>query len=400
MGNEKPNVLVVDDDDGVLRAYQATMRRWDCDVETADSGRRAIEILGTKHFDVIVTDVNMPEMDGLEFLRAVREQDPEIPIVLVTGNPGIEAATRAVEEGAFGYLVKPVEAAELEDFVRRAIQRRRLLRVESQGLLEAARPCSFGDRTELELHFASALDRLWMAYQPAISWNERRVFGYEALLRSDEPGMEDSLQIVDAAERLGRLPEVGRTVRALVANDMAEAPPAACILVKLHAADLHDEELFAPDAPLSRVAGRVLLEITERVALDTMVDVEDRVCRLRRMGYRLAVDDVDAGYAGLSSIMRIEPELAKIDASLVRGIDTDARRRAIARSLFELCSELGTDVLAGGVETAAERDALLSLGCDRFQGHLFAKADRGFCPLSFEASSQTLAIATVRSAVG
>jgi EAL domain-containing protein (putative c-di-GMP-specific phosphodiesterase class I) len=90
------------------------------------------------------------------------------------------------------------------------------------------------------------------------------------------------------------------------------------------------------------------------------------------------VDDLGAGYAGLSSFSQLEPDIAKIDMSLVRGIDSDARKQSIVRSMTRLCDELGTLVVVEGVETTAERDTLVDLGCDLLQGFLFAKPERGF----------------------
>jgi EAL domain-containing protein (putative c-di-GMP-specific phosphodiesterase class I) len=72
------------------------------------------------------------------------------------------------------------------------------------------------------------------------------------------------------------------------------------------------------------------------------------------------------------------PEFAKLDMSLVCGIDTDSRRQSIVRSLKNMCDELGMLVIAEGAETAAERDMLTKLGCDLLQGYLFARPERGF----------------------
>jgi len=96
------------------------------------------------------------------------------------------------------------------------------------------------------------------------------------------------------------------------------------------------------------------------------------------MGFRIAVDDLGAGYAGLTSFTQLEPEIAKLDMSLVRGIDADPRRQSIVLSMKRLCDELDIAVVAEGVETVGERDALAELGCHLLQGYLFAKPAEGF----------------------
>ena len=320
----------------------------------------------------------MPEMGGLAFLRAVRQRDLDVPVILTTGEPGFESAVRAVEYGAFLYLVKPVESKVLEEAVQRAYRLHRLARLKRQALeLAGITSKSLGDRASLEAKFASTLDRLWMAYQPIVHYGERRVFGYEALLRSAEPSLPSAPEILDAAERLGRLPDLGRAIRRRVASEAAEAPSGVKFFVNLHAVDLNDDDLFAADAPLVAIANRVVLEITERASLEIVKNIDQRMKKLRELGFAVAVDDLGSGYAGLSSFTLLDPSMAKLDMSLIRGIDVHPRKQSIVRSMCRLCDELGILVVAEGVERETERDTLVGLGCDLLQGYLFARPGRG-----------------------
>jgi EAL domain-containing protein (putative c-di-GMP-specific phosphodiesterase class I) len=100
---------------------------------------------------------------------------------------------------------------------------------------------------------------------------------------------------------------------------------------------------------------------------------------LREQGFRIAVDDVGAGYAGLSSFALLEPDLIKIDMSLIRDIDASKAKQSIVRSMLQLATrDLGMLVICEGVETPAERDALIWLGANLLQGHLFGKPSREF----------------------
>jgi EAL domain-containing protein (putative c-di-GMP-specific phosphodiesterase class I) len=134
-----------------------------------------------------------------------------------------------------------------------------------------------------------------------------------------------------------------------------------------------DEDLFAEDRPLSRMASRVVLEVTERETLDGVPDLRERARSLRRLGFRLAVDDLGAGYAGLASFAGLEPDVAKIDMSLVRGVDGEPVKRRLVASIVALCKDLGTLVVAEGIETDAEREVLVELGCDFLQGFLIGR---------------------------
>jgi EAL domain-containing protein (putative c-di-GMP-specific phosphodiesterase class I) len=235
-----------------------------------------------------------------------------------------------------------------------------------------------GDRAGLEARFSMALRLLTMMYQPIVSLRAGKVFGFEALLRSGEPTLRNPGDLLEAADRLGRIHELGRAVRARVSADAAEVPDGARLFVNLHSLDFNDEDLYAMDSAFARNARRTVLEITERASLEGVAGIGARVKRLRGMGFQIAVDDLGAGYAGLTTFTLVEPELVKIDLSLVRDIDKEPRKQSIVRSMKRLCDELGTTVVAEGVETVAERDALAEVGCDLLQGFLFARPERGF----------------------
>jgi EAL domain-containing protein (putative c-di-GMP-specific phosphodiesterase class I) len=126
------------------------------------------------------------------------------------------------------------------------------------------------------------------------------------------------------------------------------------------------------------IADRIVLELTERASLDEISDVRSRIANLRRMGFRIAIDDLGAGYSGLGYFASLQPEVVKLDLGLVRDLDTQPTKRKLIHSIVMLCDELRILVVAEGVETAAERDALTSLGCDLLQGYLFARPGRGF----------------------
>ncbi|HMJ51203.1 MAG TPA: EAL domain-containing protein [Polyangiaceae bacterium] len=376
---EGVRVLVVDDDPYVLRATESVLKRQGWTVETARDGLDARKQLLNGPFDVIVSDVNMPGCGGLEFLRSVRERDLDVPVILMTGTPAVDSSIRAIEYGAFRYLIKPVPNDKLVEGIRHAVRLHKLARLKREALELHGGADRLGERAALEGRFTNSLDRIWVAFQPVVAWRARHVFGYEALLRSDEPLMKNPADMLDAAERLARIRDLGRVVRAKVAAMAGDPAVAGTLLfVNLHSSDLNDNQLYSADSPLSEFASRVVLEITERESLYGVEDMPARLVKLRAMGFRLAVDDLGVGYAGLTSFTLLEPEIVKLDMSLVRGVDMDSKRQSIIRSIKVLCDELNILVVAEGIETAGERDMLVELGCDLLQGYLFAKPERGF----------------------
>jgi EAL domain-containing protein (putative c-di-GMP-specific phosphodiesterase class I) len=114
---------------------------------------------------------------------------------------------------------------------------------------------------------------------------------------------------------------------------------------------LLDDQLFMPDGELSTIASRVVLEIMERASLDGIRDVRSRIASLRKLGFRIAVDDLGAGYAGLTSFTLLEPDIVKLDMALVRNVHQEPKKRTVVRTMISMCKELGIVVTSEGIET-------------------------------------------------
>lgn len=368
------SILLVDDDPLVARAYERMLKAAGHTVRVSNDAREAVVLFKRYGFDVIISDVSMPAMNGLEMLRVLREHDLDVPVIFMTGSPDVPSASAAIEHGALRYLIKPVPAEELHTAVSRACSLHQMARVRRQALEEfRSQGQQLGDRAGLEAGFARAVSGLWMAYQPIVSWSGRSVYAYEALVRTEEPTLRNPSHFFDAAERLQRVLELGRIIRRNVAETIPRIPASALVFVNVHPADLQDPDLVDPSAPLSAFASRVVLEITERAALDQIPDLMGRIARLRAIGYRIAVDDLGAGYAGLASFAQLEPEVVKVDMSIIRDIDRSDTKQKLVASIVALCRDLNIQLIAEGIETAAERDAVASLGGDLCQGYLFAR---------------------------
>jgi DNA-binding NtrC family response regulator len=120
-------ILVVDDEEIVIRSCLRILGEGDYDVEAVQSGWEALRKMDESHFDVVVLDIMMPKMDGLEVLQRVKESYPDVEVIMVTGLSQIETAVRAMKLGAFDYLPKPFDPDELKLVVARALERRQLL---------------------------------------------------------------------------------------------------------------------------------------------------------------------------------------------------------------------------------------------------------------------------------
>ena len=374
-------VLLVDDDFSVRKVHAKILTRAGYGVEAAPSAAEALHLLEKGlRVGAIVTDLHMPGIDGLSFLRAVRKIDLDVPVIIVTGYPSLESAVRVIEYGGYRYLTKPAPAAELAATVRGAVSMHRLAMLKRRALeLYEGERFHLGDRASLEANFDQALDVLWMAFQPIVNWRKREIVGYEALVRSNHQALGSPGPLLAAAERLGRVGELGQRIRRHVVDAVRAAPVETLIFMNLHAADLNDDTLYSRSSALCGCAQRIVLEVTERSSLDRVSDVKGRAQTLRNLGFKLAIDDLGAGYAGLSSFSQLEPDIAKLDMSLIRDIDQSTQKQSIVKSMLQVCrDELGVMVVCEGVETLAERDTLEGLGSETQQGYLFGRPHAQF----------------------
>jgi EAL domain-containing protein (putative c-di-GMP-specific phosphodiesterase class I)/CheY-like chemotaxis protein len=374
-GAEAVRVLVVDDDAAVRQTMVRILSTLNHNVSVANDGAQALAILEHEPIDLVITDLSMPNLDGMGMLRHLRERKQELPVLLIAGAPTLDSALSAVRYRASEYLIKPIEPDTFIAAVQRALRSRPSTPRQSdlEKSLVHVQEAAYKEARELTERFDKALAAIYLVYQPIVSWSQRRAFGYEALVRSAEPSMPHPGALFEAAERLARTEDLGRDIRAICGAPMVNAADDVTLFVNLHSRDLLDETLYDPNAPLAALSKRCVLELTERAAIDGIEDLTERISRLRALGFRIAVDDIGAGYSGLSSFATVQPDFVKLDITLVRGLHQDNVRRRLVRLLAELCKDLGIYVVAEGVETVEERDALVELGIDLLQGFLFAR---------------------------
>lgn len=226
--------------------------------------------------------------------------------------------------------------------------------------------CGTGERLGFQFDFA---------YQPIVDVGRRRVYAHEALVRGPEG--EGAMLVLgqvtphnryrfDQACRVKAIKtaaQLGLQERVSI-NFLPNAvyKPEVCIRTTLEAARTHG---FPTE--------RIIFEVTEGERVEDGPWLATILREYTRCGFLTAIDDFGAGYAGLTLLADFTPDIVKLDMALVRGVDASKSRQAIARGMLRICEELGIQVIAEGVETAAERDFFLSEGVTLLQGYLFAR---------------------------
>ena len=216
-----------------------------------------------------------------------------------------------------------------------------------------------------------------MAFQPIVDVQTETVFAYEALVRGqDGRGAADVLARVSTDNRYA-FDQICRTTAIELAArlDMASGDahlsinflpnavyePKACIRVTLAAA-------MRTGFPVNRI----IFEFTEDETLDAN-HILNILRSYRAMGFKTAIDDFGAGYAGLGLLSKFQPDIVKLDMALIRDIDTDRVKRTIVRNTLNMLRDLGIEPICEGVETLGEHDVLRDLGVSLMQGYLLAR---------------------------
>lgn len=213
--------------------------------------------------------------------------------------------------------------------------------------------------------------QLTIAYQPIWGLSPRRPVGFECLARfATTPARPPNVWFAEAAE-IGR----GATLEMAAIRQALQALPRLPEDVYL-AVNASPETVLAPEfAPLLEAypLSRILLEVTEHAAIACYDRLTTRLREMRAAGLRIAVDDAGAGYSGLQHILQLRPDLIKLDMALTRDVDSDPARQALAAALAAFARDTGSAIVAEGVETEAELNALQALGIDRAQGYLLGR---------------------------
>src|SRR6059058_321757 len=120
----KARILIVDDEESTREIFAELLQRWGYDVDQTSDGHGALKLAAEAHPDVIISDLVMPKLDGLALVRALREEQPDTPVVIITGKGTIDAAVEAVREGVFDFVEKPLDPARLKVILTRALEKK------------------------------------------------------------------------------------------------------------------------------------------------------------------------------------------------------------------------------------------------------------------------------------
>lgn len=232
-------------------------------------------------------------------------------------------------------------------------------------------PAGEDPETDLATHRAFD-DRLRMAFQPIVDLRTRAIVGHEALARFAHERITTPDAWFRIARRLGVDGLLQRRAVLRTLERMDEVPDGHFVAINLSDAALEDPEIRR--ALSTGPAERLVVELTEH---DLPVDDERLLATVtglrRELGIRFALDDVGGGYSGLARVLRLEPDIVKIDRSIVGGVFDEPRRQAMLMAFATFARATGCDLVAEGIEQQQDLDALRILGVSHGQGFFLAE---------------------------
>ncbi len=370
----RPAVLLVHTEATERLSLATVLESQGFHVIPARDAHTAFSLLREHEIQVLVFGTGLPDTDELRFVSGLRKHDALLPLVALIPADAAPPVAEALRPRVNGVVHSPVDAAALLAKIENVVAEGQVARLQQMWQLARAgsQPWS-NDPDAARALYVSALDGLYMAFQPIVRTHDRSLFAYEALMRCRVAGMGPG-DLLPMAESLGLVPELGRRVHELVAQSIqACADPSVRFFVNLHPLEFQEAILLADDQPLLPYAHRVVLEVTERAQLAGGVDLSQTLARLRDAGFRIALDDLGEGYAGLSWLLKLAPDVTKLDMSLTRDIHQSRLKRELVMAMVSVSRRSRSLVVAEGVENEQEATVLVDLGCDLLQGYHFGR---------------------------
>lgn len=335
----------------------------------------ALAIEASTEVDVVISDNRMPGGGGVRLARELSRRDGA-KVVGHSAYADDRTITDMLRAGAVGFVPKGGKATDLLEAVRRAAEgRSELIGPAADAALRTLR-LSASTRAlkpeEAELvQRAFSKPSLSVVFQPILDLTSRTVVGAEALARFALEPVRGPDQWFAAAERAGLLVEADITALRESLEAGKSLPKTAFLACNVTPQLTQSTDLQS--VLEGSVGPNLVIEVTERAAIEDYAAFSRQLAPLRANGVRVAIDDAGAGFASLRHILRLDPDIIKLDRDLCRGINADPAKIALANALASFAFGIGAVIIAEGIETEAELDVLTALGVSMGQGYLLGK---------------------------
>ena len=364
-------ILIVDDEPAVSQLLTILLSSHGYSTKVAATGRQALEYI-SPNIDMVLLDMVLPDSEGIKICQQLKSnsQTKDIPIIIISGNESKSERIESLYLGAEDYLTKPFEPEEL--FARMdVVFRRNNGRSVDDNFLQH-------QETVCELKRIIDQEDINVCFQPIYFLKPMRLLGLEMLSRPQTSSPMANPEIFfKNALKYGVYHEVemiGWRKAVKMASDIFDGRQKLFLNCDPY---LVESEKFKTVKNMFYSFGmscnEIFLEITERSAVVAFDVFYERLREYRQDGFKIAVDDLGAGYSSLESIIELRPEAVKLDRRIVDGVNNDPYKRSIVKLFVSFCRENSIICVAEGIETKEDLDTLIELGVDAGQGYYLCR---------------------------
>lgn len=338
-------------------------------VTTETDSRLVAALLPSVKPDLVLLDLHMPHLDGAALLNQIIEfaGGTYLPVLVLTADAATEARDHALEYGARDFLTKPLDLVEVTLRVANLLETRQLYAAQRNALAADGTDGEKAAAAEMRINTVLSEEAITPVFQPIVDIDTMTAVGHEALARFSHPHPRGPAGWFADAARVGLGTELEWLAVTKALPFLDEAPPHTFLALNMSPATiLHikQEPLCSPE-----LCPRIVIELTEHVPIEDYSALHDSLRDMRANGARLAADDLGAGYAGFRHLIALDPDIIKLDISLVSNIHRSVSARALTTALVAFAADVAALVIAEGVEQEVELVELRHLGVHWAQGY-------------------------------
>jgi len=367
----RKTILIVDDEPAISQLLTILLTSHGYTTKVAVTGRQALEC-ATADIDLILLDLLLPDFAGINICQKLKSnsQTKDIPIIIISGLQNKSDRVESLYLGAEDYITKPFEPEEL--FARMDVVFRRYKAGPNEN--------SPQQHKEIIGELKRIIDEesINVRFQPIYFLKPMRLLGLEMLScpQTSTPMLNPEI-FFKSALKYGVYYEVemiGWRKALKIASENFDGRQKLFLNCDPYLVESEKfktvKEVFSGYGMSSN---EVYLEITERSAIIAFDIFYERIREYRQDGFKIAVDDMGAGYSSLESIIEIKPEAVKLDRHIIYGVGNDSYKNSIVKLFVAFCLENGIICVAEGIENKQDFDALIELGVDAGQGYYLCR---------------------------
>ncbi len=362
----KKHILLIDDEVDFAETLALQLKFQGYEVSLAHSGTEGLKAAGNLFPDLILLDVMMPVMDGYAVCSELRKDEKTrfIPVIMLTARGMVADKVEGLKVGADDYVTKSSNTDELFARVEAVIRRKEI----SDG--------AKSERASFIKELRSIIEKedITVLCQPIYDLKKDAPIGHEILMRGPEGSrLHSAPALFSIAVQCGMLLDLEYMVRRVTLSKSLYRSGDGLLFINNNPAFIYSRGFAKEVLPIYDRPDRIVFEVTEDTEIADFDAFSKTIRDIKERGFKIALDDVGSGFSSLNSIAELDPDYAKMDMRLVQGVDNNAKKRSLIKTIAAMCAATSITTIAEGVETAEELRTLKEMGVDCAQGYFLGR---------------------------